>query len=102
MRADKNYLSVVEKVGLAIERNNLINMRVVPRARTNPIINRYDKGMFYRNHIDLPIQGHATQFGRAPGRYGQNFIRTDYSMTLFLSNPDSYDGGSWRCKLVKS
>ncbi|PWC14050.1 2OG-Fe(II) oxygenase [Brenneria corticis] len=93
MKADKDYLSIVGLVNSALENSDDVNMRIAPRARTNPIVNRYDKGMFYHNHIDLPIQGGQTQFGRAPGRYGQNFIRTDYSMTLFLSNPDSYDGG---------
>jgi PKHD-type hydroxylase len=49
--------------------------------------------MFYRSHTDAPIQGAHTQLGRTPGRFGQNFVRTDYSMTLFLAAPESYDGG---------
>ncbi|MDC9598819.1 Fe2+-dependent dioxygenase [Xenorhabdus anantnagensis] len=93
MKVDKDYLSVVNLVSTALENSTEVNMRVVPRARTNPIVNRYDEGMYYHNHVDLPIQGGSTQMGKAPGRYGQNFLRTDYSMTLFLSHPESYEGG---------
>ncbi len=53
-------------------------MRVFP-----PLFNRYDEGMFFKAHID-----NAVRF--APGMIRQ---RTDISSTLFLSEPDEYDGG---------
>jgi PKHD-type hydroxylase len=53
-------------------------MRVFP-----PLFNRYDVGMDFKAHID-----NAVRF--APGMVR---VRTDVSSTLFLSEPDEYDGG---------
>ena len=55
---------------------------VKPAAFFPPSFNRYGVGMFYGNHCDSPMI-------QARGRT----IRSDLSMTLFLSDPDSYDGG---------
>lgn len=55
---------------------------VKPAAYFPPSFNRYSVGMFYGNHCDSPVM-------QTRGR----LIRTDLSMTLFLSEPDSYDGG---------
>jgi PKHD-type hydroxylase len=52
-------------------------LRVFP-----PLFNRYDEGMAFGAHVD-----NAIRFSGG-GRY-----RTDLSATLFLSPPDSYDGG---------
>lgn len=54
-------------------------LRVYP-----PLFNRYDAGMKFDNHVDNAIRG-------VPGA-GMR-IRTDVSSTLFLSDPDTYDGG---------
>lgn len=46
------------------------------------MFNRYDVGMYYQNHVDFSLVGsHGSK------------IRTDLSMTLFLSGSDEYDGG---------
>ena len=52
-------------------------LRVFP-----PLFNRYDAGMEFQTHVD-----NAIRFA-GPVRY-----RTDVSATLFLSDPDDYDGG---------
>jgi PKHD-type hydroxylase len=52
-------------------------LRVFP-----PLFNRYDAGMAFGAHID-----NAVRFA-GPVRF-----RTDLSITLFLSDPDEYDGG---------
>ncbi|HUF81586.1 MAG TPA: Fe2+-dependent dioxygenase, partial [Burkholderiales bacterium] len=44
-----------------------------------PIFNRYDVGMTYGSHVDNAIMGDE--------------VRSDVSATLFLSAPDSYEGG---------
>ena len=49
-----------------------------------PMINRYGVGETYGIHVDNAI--------RVPPNTGAR-IRTDLSCTLFLSDPDSYDGG---------
>ena len=99
MQVDEQYVRLTEIIERALESSEQLNNRLYPRARSAPIVNRYDTGMYYREHIDFPIQGGRTQVGRAPGRFGQNFIRTDYSMTLFLSPPTSYDGGELEINL---
>jgi len=53
-------------------------MRVFP-----PLFNRYEAGMSFKAHVD-----NAVRF--APGMIR---IRTDIASTLFLSEPDEYDGG---------
>ncbi|MCU1329219.1 MAG: 2OG-Fe(II) oxygenase [Bryobacterales bacterium] len=52
-----------------------------PKAIQIPIYSRYEPGMTYGPHVDRAIMGELAH------------IRTDLSMTLFLSRPESYDGG---------
>jgi PKHD-type hydroxylase len=49
-----------------------------------PLFNKYAKGMEFGSHIDNAIR-------KIPG--SRMRIRTDVSATLFLSSPESYDGG---------
>jgi len=55
------YAEVVEIYEKALDRSKKFSIRILPRYRTNPIINRYDAGMHYVEHIDLPVQGNVTQ-----------------------------------------
>lgn len=100
MEVGESYLSIAEIINEAIDSSQKIDMRMVPRFRTNPIINRYDFGMKYPPHVDSAIQGGVSQLGKYPGKFGQNFIRTDYSMTLFLSEPKTYEGGELELDLM--
>jgi PKHD-type hydroxylase len=54
-------------------------LRVFP-----PLFNRYGEGMGFGDHID-----NAIRYDKATGTP----YRTDLSCTLFLSDPDEYDGG---------
>ena len=47
-----------------------------------PYYAKYTTSMHYGNHVDDPIMGPANQ------RY-----RSDISLTIFLNEPDAYDGG---------
>ena len=49
-----------------------------------PMFNRYDIGEAYDAHIDNAIRALAG---------GAHRVRTDVSATLFLSDPNTYDGG---------
>lgn len=89
----EGYLKLVEIVDHAIRNCAEVEGQLFPRFMTRPIINRYERGMFYREHIDAPIQGLRSQFGRSMAPFGQSFVRADFSMTLFLDDPASYDGG---------
>src|SRR5262249_31287022 len=68
----------------ALEQNPLFVSAALPRKIVPPLFNRYEGGETYGNHVDgavYPIAG-------TPHR-----VRTDLSMTLFLTPPDEYDGG---------
>ena len=68
-------------VQAALERHPKFRVMAMPRRIRPVTFNRYDQGMYYRDHTD-----HAL-LPAAP------VVRGDLSMTLFLSAPDSYDGG---------
>lgn len=56
----------------------------LPRAVFPPLFNRYGEGESFGTHVDNAI--------RVDPATGQR-IRTDLSATLFLTDPDDYDGG---------
>jgi PKHD-type hydroxylase len=68
----------------ALERSPLFISAVLPQRVFPPLFNRYDEEMSFGSHVDnaiRPISGSSSR------------LRTDVSATLFLSDPDSYDGG---------
>lgn len=67
-----------------LERNPLFISAVLPHRVYPPVFNRYREGMQFGSHIDGAIR-------QIPGT--AHTLRTDLSATLFLSSPDSYDGG---------
>ena len=67
----------------ALGRNAAYSSAVLPLRVLPPMFNRYDVGMTFGAHVDGSIRG-------LPG--GQR-MRTDVSTTIFLTDPDDYDGG---------
>ena len=68
----------------ALARSQTFNSAAVPFRVFPPLFNRYDIGMKFGAHVDNAIRFIA----------GPNIrVRTDLSATLFLSDPDDYDGG---------
>ncbi len=81
--------SVLEKardtVSRALAANGLFLSAALPRRIVPPLFNQYGPGDLFRPHVDNAIRmipGEATQ------------IRTDVSATLFLTDPEDYDGGA--------
>jgi len=68
----------------ALETSNAFISAALPRHVFPPLFNRYDAGMGFGTHIDNAVR-------QVPGT-GQR-MRTDLSATLFLSDPETYDGG---------
>ena len=68
----------------ALETSEAFMSAALPRQVFSPLFNRYDVGMSFGCHVDNAV--------RAVPLTGQR-LRTDLSATLFLSDPDSYDGG---------
>ena len=66
----------------SLSHNDTFNSAVLPHRMADPIFARYQPGMTYGDHVDDPIMGKS----------GPRF-RTDVSMTLFLREPESYEGG---------
>jgi PKHD-type hydroxylase len=67
-----------------LENNALFTSASLPLKIMSPIINRYTVGQSYGPHIDGAIR---------TADDNQQRIRTDLSATLFLSEPEDYDGG---------
>ncbi len=68
----------------ALERNALFISAALPNVLYPPMFNRYAEGMGFGLHVDGSV--------RINPRNGSK-LRTDVSATLFLSEPDSYEGG---------
>ena len=68
----------------ALEANPLFVSAALPHVILSPMFNRYGEGMGFKDHVDNairrdPVTGHR--------------LRTDLSCTLFLAEPEDYDGG---------
>jgi PKHD-type hydroxylase len=68
----------------ALERHPLFISAVLPNEVYPPMFNRYSQGMAFGAHVDGSVRIHP-HTGRK--------LRTDVSATLFLNEPDDYDGG---------
>jgi PKHD-type hydroxylase len=92
MTAGKEYIEIVKTVERAVRANYELNHSIFPCAITKAIISKYEDGMGYGTHMDAAVTGFRSQ-AVALGRYGQNYVRNDFAMTIFLVAPDSYVGG---------
>jgi PKHD-type hydroxylase len=68
----------------ALDASPLFMSATLPSQVFPPLFNRYDAGMRFGAHVDNAVRP-------LPGGGGR--IRTDISATLFLSEPEEYDGG---------
>jgi PKHD-type hydroxylase len=66
----------------SLAHNRIFNSAVLPYRMADPIFSRYRTGMQYGDHVDDAIMG----------KNGPR-LRSDVSMTLFLRDPESYQGG---------
>lgn len=66
----------------ALGHNDRFRSFALPNRLADFIFARYQPGMHYGDHVDDPIMG-----GQGPK------FRTDVSMTVFLNEPDTYEGG---------
>ncbi|UWE14848.1 Fe2+-dependent dioxygenase [Herbaspirillum huttiense] len=68
----------------ALRRNPIFFAAALPKKTMPPLFNSYEGGEHYGLHVD----GSVRMLPNAAGS-----IRTDVSTTVFLSDPDEYDGG---------
>ena len=80
--------AVAERFGdmilTALQRNPLFVSAALPLRVFPPLFNRYQGGHAFGNHVDNAIRQIAATGHR---------VRTDLSATLFLAEPDEYEGG---------
>lgn len=72
---------VEEVVLAALDRNETFRTAAVPKLIRPPILSRYRPGMSYGLHIDNPVMRRPVP------------MRLDLSITIFLSDATSYQGG---------
>ena len=80
-RQTREFNDLDKLVFTAFERSAEFQSFAIPKRVATPIFSRYDPGMKYGSHVDNAFMG------------GPSGVRSDLSLTLFLSPPDSYDGG---------
>jgi PKHD-type hydroxylase len=83
LKQDPERLQRLIRIIMAsLAHNETFRFGALPHRVADPIVARYEPGMTYGDHVDDPIMGTS----------GPRF-RTDVSMTIFLSPPESYEGG---------
>ncbi len=80
----KLYQELCEGLTQAIKNNLLIQSFALPKDILPPMFNCYQDSGHYGNHVDNAIQ--FLPDNKRP-------IRTDVSITIFLAEPDEYEGG---------
>jgi PKHD-type hydroxylase len=73
-----------EKVIITLQNSPLFMSAALPLKVFPPLFNRYRSGQSFGTHVDNAIRQLAGTTYR---------VRTDLSATLFLSQPEEYDGG---------
>jgi PKHD-type hydroxylase len=76
------YEQIARIVRESFMRNGELQTGLLPSAATQVLFNRYGPGMEYGPHVDAAVMGSMS-----------NAVRSDIAITLFLSDPRSYDGG---------
>lgn len=71
-----------ELVVKSLSQNADFRNATLPYKVSQPFFAKYEKGMSYGKHIDDPVMGGFSE------RY-----RTDVAVTIFLNEPDCYEGG---------
>ena len=77
-------MAVGQTILKALRASPLFMSAALPQTILPPMFNRYGPGHVFHDHIDNAIRWNPATGG---------VIRTDLSATLFLCDPDSYDGG---------
>nr|WP_256835471.1 Fe2+-dependent dioxygenase [Pseudomonas oleovorans] len=78
------FAPLSQSIAGALQRHPLFVSAVLPRHMLPPMFNRYSGGGRYGNHVDNALQR---------DRFSGLQVRTDVSTTVFLSEPEEYEGG---------
>lgn len=75
------YTRLQTIVTQALSANEVFALAAMPQVMRPLLFSRYDVGMGYGNHVDNALMGSEPR------------MRTDLSFTVFLNDPDQYEGG---------
>ena len=78
------FAGLSQRVADALARHPLFVSAALPRHMLPPMFNCYRGGGQYGNHVDNALQR---------DRFSGVQVRTDVSTTVFLSEPEEYEGG---------
>ena len=76
------YQTLAKRVNAALQSHDEFTRHAIPRRIHPPLFARYLEGAYYRRHVDNAFMGPFPT------------MRTDLSITIFLSDPNDYDGGT--------
>jgi PKHD-type hydroxylase len=85
---DEAYAESSRMVAAALQRSEAFRNFAYPRIMAPPLLARYEPAMKYGLHSDSPFM----QVGNRP-------LRSDLSCTVFISEPDTYEGGELAIQL---
>lgn len=74
----RNHEAIQTLVSAALSGNAVFTAAAAPKQLRPVLVSRYETGMEYGDHVDNAMMGG---------------LRSDLSFTLFLNEPDDYDGG---------
>jgi PKHD-type hydroxylase len=80
---DQRYAESVKIVTDGLARSREFREFAFPKRLSEPLLSRYDIGMSYGAHPDSPYLPVAPS----------GLMRTDLSATIFIADPESYEGG---------
>ncbi len=83
--SDPSLADATQTILQALSQSVDFNVFALPKSY-NMMFNRYDVGMYYKAHMDQSIMYAGTP----------SMMRTDLSFTVFLTEPQDYDGGEFR------
>jgi PKHD-type hydroxylase len=81
--SDQRYAESVKVVTEGLARSREFREFAFPKRLSEPLLSRYDIGMSYGAHPDSPYLPVAPS----------GLLRTDLSATIFIADPETYDGG---------
>lgn len=83
LATDDDSKEILNAVRNAVLKSQTVSMLTFPKFLFALMANVYEVGDRYSLHVDVPWMG--DQF--------KGWVRSDFSFTLFLSSPESYNGG---------
>jgi PKHD-type hydroxylase len=77
---NENLAAIQDIISKALQQSPLFNIAALPKNIYPFLVSKYTSGKYYGWHVDSPVMGTPP-------------IRTDMAMTVFLSDPATYEGG---------